>query len=205
MNAIILQVQHTILKMYLKRPLITTEDDTSVHYAYLDDAPLKERRFKHPSYKGGNKAESLQYLLKNKENVVSTHQLFMNLTPNMLDDAKDYVLIIDETIQVYDVYTEHSSTELEALFRLGWIHVDDDAVTLRFNREKYGDNGGDPTGTKYENLATMCDLGQLLYVDQKLIVWELSIDTLRSFKEVWIATYMFERLSNVSVFEIVWR
>ncbi|MFX6230546.1 hypothetical protein ABTF44_21360, partial [Acinetobacter baumannii] len=86
-------------------------------------------RFKHPSYKGGNKAESLQYLLKNKENVVSTHQLFMNLTPNMLDDAKDYVLIIDETIQVYDVYTEHSSTELEALFRLGWIHVDDDAVT----------------------------------------------------------------------------
>lgn len=110
----------------------------------------------------------------------------------MLDDAKDYVLIIDETIQVYDVYTEHSSTELEALFRLGWIHVDDDAVTLRFNREKYGDNGGDPTGTKYENLATMCDLGQLLYVDQKLIVWELSIDTLRSFKEVWIATYMFE-------------
>ncbi|AWD71516.1 hypothetical protein [Acinetobacter schindleri] len=176
----------------LKRPLITTEDDTSVHYAYIDDAPLKERRFKHPSYKGGSKAESLQYLLKNKENVVSTHQLFMNLTPNMLDDAKDYVLIIDETIQVYDVYTEHSSTELEALFRLGWIHVDDDAVTLRFNREKYGDNGGDPTGTKYENLATMCDLGQLLYVDQKLIVWELSIDTLKSFKEVWIATYMFE-------------
>ena len=45
----------------LKRPLITTEDDTSVHYAYLDDAPLKERRFKHPSYKGGNKAESLQW------------------------------------------------------------------------------------------------------------------------------------------------
>lgn len=176
----------------LKRPLITTEDDTSVHYAYIDDAPLKERRFKHPSYKGGNKAESLQYLLKNKENVVSTHQLFMNLTPNMLDDAKDYVLVIDETIQVYDVYTEHSSTELEALFRLGWIHVDEDGVTLRFNRQKYGDNGGDPTGTKYENLATMCDLGQLLYVDQKLIVWELSIDTLRAFKEVWIATYMFE-------------
>ena len=97
-----------------------------------------------------------------------------------------------ETIQVYDVYTEHSSTELKALFRLGWIHVDAAAVTLRFNREKYGDNIGDPTGTKYENLATMCDLSQLLYVDQKLIVWELSIDTLRSFKEVWIVTYMFE-------------
>jgi hypothetical protein len=178
---------------HLKRPLITTEDDTSVHYAYLSDAPLKDKRFKHPSYKGGNKAESLQYLLKNKENVVSTHQLFMNLTPAMLEDAKDYVLIIDETIQVYDVYAEYTATELEALFRLGWIKLDDsDNVTLRFQRENFGDNGGDPTGTKYENLATMCDLGQLLYVDQKLIVWELSIDTLKAFKEVWIATYMFE-------------
>lgn len=177
----------------LKRPLITTEDDTSVHYDYLEDAPLKDRRFKHPSYKGGNKAESLQYLIKNKENVVSTHQLFMNLTPTMLEDAKDYVLVIDETIQVYDVYAEYTATELEALFRLGWIKIDEnDNVTLRFQRENFGDNGGDPTGTKYENLATMCDLGQLLYVDQKLIVWELSIDTLKAFKEVWIATYMFE-------------
>lgn len=176
----------------LKRPLITTEDATSVHYEYEDDAPLKDRRFKHPSYKGGNKAESLQYLLKNKENIVSTHQLFMNLTPNMLEEAKDYTLVIDETIQVYDVYTEHTSVELEALFRLGWIKVDDDNITLRFNRDSFGENGGDPSGTKYENLATMCDLGQLLYVDQKLIVWELSIDTLKSFKEVWIATYMFE-------------
>lgn len=176
----------------LKRPLITTEDDTSVHYEYEQDAPLRNRRFKHPSYKGGNKAESLQYLLKNRENVVSTHQLFMNLTPTMLDDAKDYVLVIDETIQVYDVYSEYTAKELEALFRLGWIKIDDDQVTLRFQRENFGDNGGDPTGTKYENLATMCDLGQLLYVDQKLIVWELSIDTLKAFKEVWIATYMFE-------------
>lgn len=176
----------------LKRPIITTQDDTSIHYEYLDDAVLKDRRFKHPNYKGGNKAESLQYLLKNKENVVSTHQLFMNLTPSMLEDAKDYVLIIDETIQVYDVYSEYTATELEALFRLGWIKIDDDNITLRFQRDNFGDNGGDPTGTKYENLATMCDLGQLLYVDQKLIVWELSIDTLKAFKEVWIATYMFE-------------
>ena len=176
-----------------KRPLITTQDDTSIHYDYLEDAPLKDKRFKHPSYKGGNKAESLQFLLKNKESIVSTHQLFMNLTPSMLEDAKDYTLVIDETIQVYDVYSEYTATELEALFRLEWIFIDEaDKVTLRFNRENYGANGGDPTGTKYENLATMCDLGQLLYVDQKLIVWELSIDTLKAFKEVWIATYMFE-------------
>lgn len=176
----------------LKRPIITTQDETSIHYEYLDEAILKDRRFKHPNYKGGNKAESLQFLLKNKENVVSTHQLFMNLTPTMLEDAADYVLVIDETIQVYDVYSEYTATELEALFRLGWIMIDDDNITLRFQRANFGLNGGDPSGTKYENLATMCDLGQLLYVDQKLIVWELSIDTLKAFKEVWIATYMFE-------------
>ena len=176
----------------LKRPIITTQDETSIHYEYLDEAILKDRRFKHPNYKGGNKAESLQFLLKNKENVVSTHQLFMNLTPSMLENAKDYILVIDETIQVYDVYSEYTATELEALFRLGWIMIDDDNITLRFQRANFGLNGGDPSGTKYENLATMCDLGQLLYVDQKLIVWELSIDTLKAFKEVWIATYMFE-------------
>lgn len=178
-----------------KRPVTVSlsDDYKSIHYLYDEDALLKDRRFKHPSYKGGTKAENLLYLLNNKENIVSTHQLFINLTPDMLEKAKDYILIIDETVQVYEFYVEYTEKELDAMFRLGWIRVDDsDEFTLRFNRESFGDNGGDPTGTKYETFALMCDLGQLLYVDHKLIVWELSIETLSSFKEVWIATYLFE-------------
>lgn len=175
-----------------KRPVIVDSEE-SVLYDYLKDAPLKNKMFKHPYYsKNGNKGESLEYLIKNNDNIVTTHQLFLNLTPDMLEKAKSYTLVIDETLTVYDVYDEYTLAELKQMFKLGWIYLDDDDITLRFNRQHFGLNGGDTRHTKYETFSSMCDLGQLLFVDAKLIVWELSIDTLKKFKEVWIATYLFE-------------
>ena len=177
----------------LKRPITVEMNECSVLYAYTDNAPLKDKNFKHPYYSAdGGKAESLPILLKNKDNIVSTHQLFMNLTPEILESAKDYILIVDETMTVYEPYSDYRKEELEQMFVLGWIYLDDDTLTVRFNRDNFGNNGGDPKNTRYETFATMCDLGQLLYVDNKLVVWELAVDTLKCFKEVWIATYMFE-------------
>ena len=180
-----------------KRPLVINYSDSSVHYKYRDDAVLKNRLFKHPYFsRSGGKAESLPVLLNNRDNIVTTHQLFSNLTPEILTKARDYILIIDEMLSVYEIYNEFSKEEIEAMFRNNWISLKDDNVTLQFHREGYSSNDNpeiDPTlNTYYETFATLCDLNQLLLVDGKVVIWELATSALKAFKEVWIATYLFE-------------
>lgn len=122
--------------------------------------------------------------------------MFSNLTPEILIKAKDYILIIDEMLSVYEIYNEFSKEEIEAMFRNNWISLKEDKVTLQFHRECYSSNNNpeiDPTlNTYYETFATLCDLNQLLLVDGKVVIWELATSALKAFKEVWIATYLFE-------------
>ncbi len=182
-----------------KRPIITAMDDTSILYQYREeDTPLKSKVFKHPYFgRHGNKAESLPQLLKNNDNIVSTHQLFVNLTPEILKQASNHILIIDEMLSIYEIYTEFNKEEVLAMFKNKWISIDPiDNISLRFHREYYGnfEEGDDPTlHTYYETFATLCDLNQLMWIDEKVIIWELAIETLTAFKEVWICTYMFEK------------
>lgn len=181
-----------------KRPIILDSDDTSILYQYREeDTPLRNKIFKHPYFsKAGGKAESLPVLIKNKDNIVSTHQLFVNLTTKVLEAAKDYILVIDEMLSIYEIYTQYSLEEINTMLSNKWITLDEkDGITLRFHREYYGANidGRDPTeNTYYENFANLCDLGQLMLIDNKVVIWELAAEALSSFKEVWIATYMFE-------------
>lgn len=163
----------------------------------MKDAPLVNKLFKHPYFsKHGGKATSLPYLLSNKDNIVSTHQLFLNLNPNILKEAKDHILIIDEMLSVYEKYDEFKEPEIKRMFDNGWLSLKEDGITLIFHRDKYGEitkDNPDPTmDTHYESFASLCDLGQLMYIDGRAVVWELAADTLKSFKEVWIATYLFE-------------
>lgn len=181
-----------------KRPIILDSDDTSILYQYREeDTPLRNKIFKHPYFsKAGGKAESLPVLIKNKDNIVSTHQLFVNLTTKVLEAAKDYILVIDEMLSIYEIYTQYSLEEINTMLSNKWITLDEkDGITLRFHREYYGANidGRDPTeNTYYENFANLCDLGQLMLIDNKVVIWELAAEALSSFKDVWIATYMFE-------------
>lgn len=181
-----------------KRPIILDSDETSILYQYEDNAPLRSKLFKHPYFsKVGGKAESLPQLIKNNDNIVSTHQLFVNLTPKILAAASEYILVIDEMISVYEIYTQYSLAEITTMLSNKWITLSEsDGITLKFHRENYGiseDPERDPTeNTYYESFANLCDLGQLMLIDGKVVVWELAADALTSFKEVWIATYMFE-------------
>lgn len=173
-----------------KLPIHATESE----YAYSDDAKLTMREFKHPVYgHNGNKSDSLLSLLRDGANIVTTHQLFKNITSSMAVYLNDYILIIDEELSVNEVVLDYKTTEIDKLLNeLGWLYKDVDGVTLRFNYERYNSNGITPEDTSYETLSNMCDFGQLLYVKNRLLMWELSKDVLKSFKEVWIASYMFE-------------
>lgn len=165
---------------------------------YNQDNPVSNLKFKYPDRKKGrgSKETSLSHLMSKGYNITSTHQLFTHMSVNSLVNANEYTLIIDEALSVYEESNVIGKSEVKKLIDIGILFLDEDGITLRFDRDKFGvdsDYDGDKVeGTAYESLATMCDLSQLLLIDGKTIVWEMSADMLRKFKKVIICTYLFE-------------
>lgn len=165
---------------------------------YDENNPVSALRFKYPDRnKGrGSKETSLSYLMSKKYNITSTHQLFTHMSINSLVGADEYTLIIDEALSVYEESNVIGKSEVKKLIDISILYLDEDGITLRFDRDKFGIDsnyeGDKVEGTTYESLATMCDLSQLLLIDGKTIIWEMSADMLRKFKKVIICTYLFE-------------
>ena len=165
---------------------------------YDENNPLSSLRFKYPDRKKGrgSKENSLSHLMNVGYNITSTHQLFTHMSIDSLIGADQYTLVIDESLSVYEETNLVSQKEVTRLLKIGILYLDDDGITVRFNRDKFGDNINLETDktvdTYYESLAVMCDLSQLLLIDGKTLVWEMSADMLRKFKKVIMCTYMFE-------------
>lgn len=192
-----------------KKPMFL--DGSKFEYDYSDEihgADLKNLNFRHPNTKNkfGSKEQSLCKMIENGNNIVSTHALFTDLGSNALECAKDYVLIIDETVNVYEL--ENIKKDVDHCLSMSFMTIsEEDGMTLVFDREEYTrgvsrDDGKDVmTDSRYEDLAYQCDLGQLLYINGKAVVWELSPKLIKAFKEVWICTYMFDGSDMASFFK----
>lgn len=186
-----------------KKPLL----DDSGAYQYVEDPQgidLSGMNFRHPNTRNdkGSKEISLCTLMAKGENIVSTHALFTDLGSNVIGCAKDYTLIIDETVNVYEI--DSRKKDVEFCLKRKLMYLEEDGVTLRFDRKNLGvsEEGEDSAlGSRYEDLAVQCDLGQLLWVNGKAVIWELSVELLKSFKEVWVCTYMFEGSDMASYFK----
>lgn len=161
-------------------------------YTYDKKNILANRLFKHPDYKGGNKAHHLKQLMAHKENIVSTHQLFCLLTKDHLVNANEYILVIDEAMSVFNYYDGLSVKETKQLFKKKLLSVAEDGYTLIFNKENFGREVFTTKDTKYEELAELCDAKQLAVIDESYVIWMLNVNLIKSFKEVWVATYLFE-------------
>ena len=154
-----------------KKPLLDLEGD----YIYSEDSRLKDFKFKHPDDSFGRKGKSLCSLLSDGENVVSTHALFTELGSNAIEAAKDYTLIIDESVNVYTQDGRHKTISDARAKKI--IYLDDDGITLRFDRSEFStatpEHPDTAKGSLYESIAAQCDLGQLLLIKKKSVVWEM--------------------------------
>lgn len=186
-------------------------------YLYDEDNPLSYKRFKIPNTnnKFNSKLESLEFMVNNGFNISSTHKLFSLLTPTIASKfiSKGYTLVIDESLSCWNnlslfdsfqddkrVMSEEEKTdqkvsaisktdkEVFGLIATGSIVVDpigllhwdtDSSYTPTPNMLHYG-------------LKMLCDMKQLYLSNGKVVFWELTADIIKSFKEVYIGTYMFE-------------
>jgi len=171
-----------------KRPLMVSDDE----YYYDETNPLKNKRFRHPTNsKGETKLSDAMTLIENGYNIVSTHSLFSNFTPSIANviQEKEYTLFLDEVVSIYEPATDILDiNECKQLIKSNVLSVDADGITLRFNNEKiaYTEN------TRFDTISNLCALGQLLIIDEKIVLWEFPVDIIKSFKEIYISTYMFE-------------
>lgn len=173
-----------------KAPIVAYQDcDGIEEYVYDVNHPLIGRRFRHPSYSGGSKMDNLLFQVQHGCNVVSTHSLFRAISPKVAAAIKEngYILVLDEVLSVYEEFTDLGREELNKLIENKILYVDEDKITLVFNKEKFGDT----EHTRYQQIADLCEMKQLMVVDGKVVFWEFPISALSVFKEVWIATYLF--------------
>lgn len=171
---------------------------------YQKGHPLAYKHFHHPTCnnKSGSKLESIQNLIRQGKNIVSTHALFRNITMDLVDDIKrhDYLLIIDEVMPVWEKYqlfsgrsikdfdTDCTSTdkEINRLINNGVVHADPTGL-LHWQWDVFN-----ATDTVYQEMAHLCDTHQLCIVNGSVVFWEYPIWALKAFSDLWIATYMFE-------------
>ena len=187
-------------------------------YLYDEDNPLSAKKFKVPNIRNKNhsKLESLEFMVDNGFNISSTHKLFSMLTPQIASKvlSKGYALVVDESLNcwnnlnLYDFFEgkedkcasenersdqknaigSRTDKEIIGLINTGSIQVDPSGLLHWDTSVDYV-----PTaGMLHYELKLLCDMKQLYLSNGKVVFWELTAELMKSFKEIFIGTYMFE-------------
>lgn len=178
-----------------QRPKLTEQGKVE----YLD-VPQKELNFCHPSNqnKDGSKQTGLKHLIENGANIVSTHALFKELSPMNLEFAKDYTLVIDESLDVFTPDCTLTAKEVEQYIDINILSIGEDGHTIKFHRENFGrankvcETVKDTTeNTRYYEFAKACDKG-LMFKNNGVVLRKFDAEILKAFKKVIIMTYNFK-------------
>lgn len=182
------------------------QKDDLGNFMYDLEHPLASKQFMLPNNRNrdGSKLTSIKSLISNRCNICSTHTLFSMFDLELLDCLKknNYVLIVDEALEVWRKFYIGAKSEDEEATETGMTKTDKDIQTLITN----GFIEVDPVGllhwqsekfinaenTIYQEVKRLCDLKRLYLSNGKVVFWELNHTVLSAFSEVVIATYMFE-------------
>jgi hypothetical protein len=174
--------------------------DTNPKYIYVtptlsEVARVKEAcpklDFKEPeSEEHGTKYYNFKILVRNGENIVTTHALFTLLTTEILDDlkAQGYTLVIDEALTTVSMYDKLSQSDLDYLLRVEAVICD--PITYRLSWNNAIDIHAKYRG-RFDLVKRLCDNGNLIHFRETTLLWEFPITFLKVFKEVWALTYLF--------------
>jgi hypothetical protein len=132
------------------------------------------------------KLDHFHKLLAQNNNIVSTHSLFKRANSETKDliHAGNYILILDEVMNVIEEI-DMKKNDLEMLINEKLIWIDDNKF-IHWNEEKTDYD------SRYNDIRDMALNNSLIYFRDKVIVWNFPIDVFKSFKEVYILTYMFK-------------
>lgn len=148
--------------------------------------------FSEPTFYNGRKIDDFNKLLFESRNITVTHATFANATEETIQNIKEggYTLILDETLNTLvdfnDICTGQKlrKGDIDLLIGHGFISVDSFGVVSWLDKT-YKDN-------RYSDVERMAKNGTLLLINGTLLYWEFPYTIFKYFKEVYIATYLFE-------------
>lgn len=146
------------------------------------------KKFQEPKNVGNGKLDSLHNLLLRGKNITSTHALFKMSTgeTRALLEANSYILVLDEVMDVIE-QVPLKKDDLKLLEDNKMIYIDKENNNLVvWNSAKID------FSTKYDDIKQMCLNNNVYKVNETLFMWTFPVDIFKSFKEVYILTYLFD-------------
>ena len=137
-----------------------------------------------------NKTESLEGLVLQGENIVSTHSLHERLVPLARKGLlKDYDIIIDEVPEVVKSVTSKSKTSIEEFYvNTGYMSVD--ALTGQVRpTQKWWSLRDDVDDTLSTKILSYADTGCLYLLDGHFFIWAMPRELLTAGMTTTILTY----------------
>lgn len=183
--------------------MINSNPDNKYIYItpYLDEVKrVKENcsNFEEPESNkmtGELKLDSLNRLLSQGKNIVSTHALFKLINKETIDslNKQNYVLIIDEVMEVVS-NDDFKKDDLPTMLKAGLAHIDPVTGFLVWDKMDY--DGA------YNRAKKLCQTKSVFVVDNVALVWVFPAMIFKLFKEVYICTYMFDAQIQRYYFEM---
>lgn len=174
-------------------------ENPGVSYIYVtpflsEVSRIKEfchRQFEEPQYKGGRKLDDFNCLLMDGKDIVVTHSTFANSnaeTMELIENGK-YVLILDETLDILVEFNEVATNrinkaDVNMLLREGFISYDKYG-NVEWLKDHYPD-------TRYQDVERLARNGNLFYLDGSMLVWQFPPEIFKTFKKIFLLTYMFD-------------
>ena len=143
------------------------------------------------------------WLVENDKNIVTTHSLIKMMDLDMLEllKSKNYVLMIDECLDVLDTY-KISKDDLKIIFNEKLVSLDEDGF-LVWNEERK------PYKGVYGDIKRLCSFKSLMGFKKensdelaRIIMWNFPVDFFKCFDESYIFTYLWEGSIQKSYFDI---
>lgn len=149
---------------------------------------ITNKRFCEPINIGNGKLDSLHNLLLKNKNIASTHALFKMASDETrkLLNANSYILILDEVMDVIE-QVPLKKDDLKLLLDNELIFIDkenNNKVTWNENKQDFS--------SKYDDVKQMCLNENVYYINNTLLMWTFPIDIFKSFKEIYVLTYLFD-------------
>lgn len=156
---------------------------------YLEEATRFQKacpdlNFIQPDDEFSKMSDFLQ-LLKEGENIAISHKLFTNL--KITDSVRKliyeyaYILIIDETIEVIEDLKK-SESDIKMLIRDRHIEVLDTGYVRWIDKDYSGE---------FDSLRNRAESDTLILIENKMLAWLMSEETLKAFNQIYILTFNF--------------
>ena len=172
--------------IYVSPLLSEVEEGGRVHKG------LKNITLEIPSNDEHTKSQSLLSMLEEGVNIACTHSLYLNMGEKHFQEIyrNDYIVIIDEEIDVIGGFSAYSQSDMKWLITKGDIEIspDDGMVSWVGDRKEITEKH------KYFRFVKYCD-SKSLYCTKRsdtMTVTQLPIKLFECAKQVIIITYMFE-------------